>query len=231
MILRIIEVHAADISNRQEFNAGVRFLVDLYESCLEKVRTESIAKVIIQFAADYDMELDKIDNPLLSTWPLGNVLFVAIPFAFEIYWKSDANTRARMTLDGIQAGLLKFAKAAELSSEPFENAYRAVLSKNCKNEGFWQKPKFNPSRTLKANIRYAFYAWQIDMYVNVYDAQGREVSVVPFTAFAPHAGFLYGSLGKFEWIDDDTVQLTAKDTFRSWRMNVSEMMKKYPKMV
>jgi hypothetical protein len=231
MILRVLEVHATDIPNRREFDAGVRFLIDLYESCLGKVRTESIAKIIIQFAADYDAELDKLNDPLLLMFPFGNVLFVVVPFAFESYWKNDANTRARMVLDGIQVGLLKFAKAAELSPEPFENAYKAVLSRNCKNEGFWQKPKFNPSRTLKANIRHTFYAWQITLYVNIYDAQGREVSVIPFTAFPPDAGFLYDSLGKFEWIDDGAVQLTAKDSLRSWRINVAEMMKKYPKMM
>jgi hypothetical protein len=56
MILRDIEVMPATYFLVEEFSIGVRYIVDLYLTCLEQVKTDGFNKVIVQFHPEKNFE-------------------------------------------------------------------------------------------------------------------------------------------------------------------------------
>jgi hypothetical protein len=218
MILRNIELYPATHHLAGEFELGIRYIVDLYITCLDQVKTNGFNKVIVQFYPEQNFEP--------TTLPLLTTAIVAVAFDFDKYWPLKTEARAKMVLDKLQEGLLQFAQDAEFSARPFEDVYQRVLSKNIQNIQMWGKPKSNPKRNLKANIRYEMSPFNLSLFAVVYDSQGNEIYAKHFTNLLPNIFATRYYLGSIRWADNSTIVVTSVDKTHIWHVDVSAEFEK-----
>jgi hypothetical protein len=230
MTLRAMDVFA-DIPQAREFRQGIEYIIHLYQSCLETVQTETIKKVIIGFADKTDFEASAASGKVFAI-PFIDVISLSIPFDFNAYWKASYTShtsvsRKHMVLDALQRGLLELARIAELPAEPFEKAYQKVLERNIENTDYWYKPKLNPSRSLKANVKYDFGPYYLSFSVVLYDAIDNQIAIVHLDNLLPDSAYLYKTHWHLEWLNNETIQFGSKDGRRFWKIDVNKELTKH----
>jgi hypothetical protein len=216
MILRDIEIMPATHLLMAEFSIGIQYIVDLYLACLDRVKTDSFNKVIVQFHPEKDF--------MPKTQPLLTTAIVGVAFDFDQYWPLQTEARAKIVLDKLQEGLLQFARDAQFNAKPFEDAYQRVMSKNIQNIRTWGKPKSNPKRTLKADIRYEMLPFKLRLFAVIYDSQGNEIYVKHFANLLPNIFAPYFCISSIKWEDEKTIIVTSSDKTCFWRVDVSKAL-------
>jgi hypothetical protein len=135
-----------------------------------------------------------------------------------------------MVLDKLQEGLLQFARGAKFNAKPFEDAYQRVMSKNIQNIRFWGKPKSNPKRTLKADIRYEMLPFKLRLFAVIYDWQSNEIYVKHFANLLPNIFAPRFCIGSINWEDNKTIIVMSVDKTHFWKIDVSEALRRVEKL-
>lgn len=201
-----------EIDPQFNFNLETNFLEVLYLNNLPKVRTDGIAKVIVQ--ACKDVPPKKIDDMI-------NVLRLWKCFDFEAYWKADKKTRKRIALEFLQDGLLDVAGIRGWDADPFHKAYKAVLAKELINERPWRwsKPVASPNRKLKAQAWVNYDSDKADIFV-VITRNDQILSKTQVTTVKPGDVWINEVIGKLEWSSPCKLSLISKDAKQSWDVEV-----------
>ena len=176
------------------------FLDTLYFSCLPKVQTNGIGKVII--SACRVAPAKKLDNMV-------DVLQLNKPFDFEGYFAADKETRKRIALDFLQAGLLEVAAIQRWDNAPFHEAYKCVLEGNFVNYLTWHKPVSSPDRKYKAQVCCNYDSDKAELFL-VVTHRKKVTSKTSVTTVKPGDVWIRCAIGKLEWLSNTEVQLSPR---------------------
>jgi hypothetical protein len=213
MILRDLDVHASRKHHLyQEFTRSVQCITDLYLNCLGKVQTGTVAKVLIHCCMN--------ESELLPTRAPLDVALTYTVFPFDEYWHENECGRKQMALDALHNGTLNVARVLNWSQEPFERAYQLAVAGDLKNVRYWGKPKFNSQRSYKVILVSEFDTFGIHLFAVILDRLDHEITRLTIDHFLPHSTYLYNAIGKFEWVDNQTIKLYARDGKRTWQVTL-----------
>jgi len=184
------------------------FLEIIYLNCLPKTQTDGIVKVIVQACKAVPPKKLDVMIDVLRLWK---------PFNFEAYFAAGKEPRKRMALEFLQDGLLEVARIRGWSSDPFDQAYKAVLEKGLVNDGPWRwsKPVTSPDRKFKAQAWVNYDSDKADVFIAV-TRRDEVVSKTPATSVKPGDVWINQVIGKLEWTATDKVRLTSKDGKQFW---------------
>jgi hypothetical protein len=196
------------IERQAEFNSGTGCVADLYLACLGRFETDAIGKVHIELLAQEQAE--QIEQGL-------NVLIVRQSFDFAAYFSTDKFARKAMALAEIHRAMSLAAETRGWSADRIEAARDCVLERNIENIQLWPKPLPRPSTTRhKAQVRIHFDTDRIEGMALLLEPKGEVAETVNLFSLPPLAFLLYDALGRFEWVDEDTVQLEARSGRKKW---------------
>jgi len=195
----------------RDFNRSTQWLASLYVSCLGELEAGSISKVFIEVApTERRIQVRKI----------GNVAEVLTSSDLSAYWSAPVAGKKRMALDLLEHGLLAAASHFGWPKRPFEAARDCIVQKGYRNAQFWDRARWNPDRTFRAQVFYDFDVEEITVWAIVWNREGDEVAREQLVQLPPSDPVLVGSLGRFRWRDLATCELTDRKGESSWTASV-----------
>jgi hypothetical protein len=205
--LRDIDIRVPSQSiEAKKWGTSTNFLAILYFACLPRVETSGISKVIIQ--ANKILPAKKLENMV-------DVLQLNKLFDFEAYFAADKETKKRIALEFLQDGLLEVATIRGWNTNPFHEAYKAVLAKNFVNYCSWTKPVTSPDRKYKAEVWCNYDSDKAEIFISIYHRK-ELVSKTLVTTVEPGDVWIRRATAKLEWISVNKVKLTSGDGKQSW---------------
>ena len=195
-----------DFDPEFRFRFQIHFLEQLYIDHLPKVLTNGIFKVIIEACGVLPPK--KIDNMV-------DVLKLNKLFDFETYFAAGKETRKRIALEFLQDGLLEVAAIRDWETNPFHEAYKAVLAKNFVCYRPWSKPVTSPDRRYKAEVWCNFDSDKAEIFIVVFHRK-EVMRKALVTTVKPGNVSIRGAIGKLEWLSADKVQLSPRDGKNAW---------------
>ena len=188
-----------DIGPEFAFKLQTNFLELLYIDCLPRVQTNGVFKVIVQ--ASKVLPPKKLENMV-------DVLQLNRPFDFAAYFAAGKEARERIALEFLQDGLLEVATIRGWETNPFHEAYNAVLAKKLVNYRPWSKPVTSPDRKHKAQVWCNWGSDEAEIFIVIF--KGKEVVGKTLVATVkPGNVWIRRAIGKLEWVSPDRAQLTS----------------------
>jgi hypothetical protein len=170
------------------------------------VQTNGIGKVII--SACKILPPKKLDNMV-------DVLDLHKLLDFEAYFAAEKETRERIALEFLQDGLLEVAEIRGWDTNPFHEAYKAVLAKNFVCYRPWSKPVTSPDRKHKAQVWCNYDSDKAEIFIVVFYRKD-VVSKTLVTTVKPGGVWIRGAIGKLHWLSADKVELAPRDGKNEW---------------
>jgi len=212
MKLRDVDLAASShYPSASDFNRTTQWLASLYLDCLGGADAGSIAKVFVEVVPnDSTPQVRKI----------GQVAEVRICADVSEYQLLPATEKKRVALELLDRGMMAAASHFGWSPEPFQRARACVEQREYRNTKLWDRPKWNPGRTLRAQILYDFDSDGISVWALVWDRTGSEIFRRRLLQLPPHDHSLVEALGRFHWIDESRCQLVDRNGGANWIASV-----------
>ncbi len=185
-----------------------------YLSKLAPVDTGEICKACVNLVSEIPPSIGKFD-------PMLDVYCVNRTFDFKWYLALDPQAKKEALMQELHAGLLEIAEKLGWPSEPFDEAYQAVLADNLLYSEFWKKPKWNKSRSMRGQVHFCFDIDRLDFHAVAFDKAGEEIARRLLVSF-PRAidSYHYDTLDKYGWLDNNTFYLESKRGWMRWAVEL-----------
>ena len=195
------------------FNLTTHAVCDLYRSCLGRLHTDGIRKVVVH--------LRDLSAPPGAQRTLVDVLFVEQRFDFTAYWSGDTYRRKEMVLEVLDQTMQQLAVERGWDMVRIRDAMKGVLDRRIENVQYWRRPKRNPSGRVQAQVLYTFDADAAKVFIVFTTRAGRELQRDHVLTLPPVDYFLHDALGTLRWEDERTVVLESRLGNESWRSSLT----------
>ncbi len=215
MRLRDLQIGThSDVLGIRELNKDSWCISSHYLSKFRGFETGKIGKAYVALVAEIPKRIGKYD-------PAGGLYRVYRTFDFESYLTLAPQAKKVTLLKELHAGLLEIAEKSGWPSEPFEEAYQAVLADNLLYREFWKKPKWNKSRSMRGQVHFCFDIDRLDFHAVAFDKAGEEIARRLLVSF-PRAIDMdhYDTLDKYGWLDNNTFYLESKQGWMRWAVEL-----------
>lgn len=191
--------------NKKEFNLTANLIASFYNEHIKRVRIKGLRKIRI------DLSTNKEDSYFMPYFTGQPVCSIVNNYNFDNYFnKSNIIEKRHEILNQIRINVNIICDKLNLDKEPFENAYKLVLTKL--SENLVLEKKFNiiesENKKVKAGIKAVLQTESLALLVVFYDTNGYFEKEIEVINMQPNFYFLKVLLGQFAWLNDHEVQIS-----------------------
>lgn len=193
---------------RHAFRLQTRFLTSSVERKFEPLLNDLGAwKVLVEVVPTLTRSRSRNLLGVLTTQVVGDaVSYVAM----------KRGEREGLAIDWLLAGVKSVFSEYGWRTDEIEAAVKSVIDEDFRNTRVWKNGVLNASESASAEVVVETDDEQAKIFV-VFKTPGGEVLQASTLCVRPPSEFGYvPCLGKFEWLSDDTVELTSRSGSESW---------------
>lgn len=173
-----------------------------FERCCTPVRTNGVWR--ISFLAT----TKRPTNP--GNTPIGGVIDRLIKFDANGFFRLNDETKKRVALDALIAGVRGLCRENNWPRKPFDDAYHAVIASGLSTTWTYGKPVKNKARSHEASLEVAQGVKRCEINIFVRGRNSGEVTRAPVGTGRPDELCFAHLLGTLRWSRGASIKFTPK---------------------
>ncbi len=193
---------------RHAFRLQTRFLTSSVERKFEPLLNDLGAwKVLVEVVPTLTKSRTRNLLGVLTTQVVGDA---------ASYVTMKRGEREGLALAWLLAGVKRVFSEHGWRTDEIEEAIQRVTEENFRNIRVWKNRVLNPKKSASADVLVETDDEQAKIYVVFRTPEGEEVQASTLCVRPPSEFGYVPCLGKFRWLNDDTVELTSRSGSESW---------------
>lgn len=149
---------------------------------------------------------------------------VEIPYDINAFFYLSDQAKKEEIYILLKKSLAYMISEKSWDKEPFVKTFDLMKELDLKNESFWGKPKWNPTKTLKAQVYWVHGLYNFTIYLEVKNKQNELVLREKMTSLLPDDLIYSDYLGKLMWESNSIVTLSHKYAKESFSLNLQPLL-------